>query len=188
MARRTTGAKKRARARRVRRISTPRKVRRARRPSRPSPIPVGFHTVTPSLVFRDAAAAIAFYEKAFDAKELSRMPRPDGKGIWHASIRIGDSIVFLADEVPGGPAAVRAPTPEAPATLAMWLYVKDCDAAFERAVAAGGRVVMPLQDMFWGDRYGMVADPFGMAWGLATHVRDVPPEEMARAARAAAPA
>jgi uncharacterized glyoxalase superfamily protein PhnB len=138
------------------------------------------HTATPNLVFRDASAAIAFYQRAFGASEVRRMPRPDGRGVWHAEIQIGDSILYLADEVPGS--LVRAPSPESPGTVSIWLYVEDCEAAFRRAVEAGARVVMPLREMFWGDRFGMVVDPFGLAWAVATRVREVPPEELRRAA------
>jgi uncharacterized glyoxalase superfamily protein PhnB len=139
------------------------------------------HTVTPSLVFKDSAAAIAFYEKALGAKVLMRMPGSDGKGVMHAEIRIGDSVLYLGDENLNAP-SFRAPTPENPATAAMWLYVKDCDASFERAVSAGAKVAMPLADMFWGDRHGMVTDPFGISWAFATHKRDVSEAEMKKAA------
>jgi PhnB protein len=146
------------------------------------PIPEGFHTLTPHLVVRGAATAIDFYKKAFGAQEVMRMALPDGKTIGHAEIRIGDSLVFLADEFPG-----CQPSPQglggSPVTLN--LYVEDCDAVFDRAVAAGAQVRMPPADMFWGDRYGQVVDPFGHIWALATHKEDVPPDELAQRAQAA---
>ncbi len=141
------------------------------------PIPPGMHTITPNLVVKDCAKAIEFYKKAFGANEVMRMPTPDGKYVWHAEIRIGDSILYLTDEMPQGPA--RAPTPEHPANF-IHLYVENADAAFQRAIAAGAKSAMPLADMFWGDRAGMVMDPFGYPWFIATHVRDVAEAEMRR--------
>jgi uncharacterized glyoxalase superfamily protein PhnB len=173
MAKRKAAARKRAPARR----------RAAPRRHRVLPVPKGFHTVTPSLVFKDCAAVIAFWQKAFGAKELVRMPAPDGRGIMHAQVKIGESSVFMNDEMPG--TGVRAITPENPSSAGLFLYVKDCDALFQRAVDAGARVAMPLQDMFWGDRFGRVVDPFGLGWGIATHVRDVSAKEMRQAASAA---
>lgn len=146
------------------------------------PIPKGMHTVTPSLVLRDCARAIQFYERAFGAKELMRMPSPDGSSIWHAELKIGDSIVYLNDEMPGAPA--RAPSPMQPAAMSIQLYVEDCDAFFARAIKAGGQSTMKLEDMFWGDRMGMLTDPFGYQWAISTHVRDVPQAEMERAIQA----
>jgi uncharacterized glyoxalase superfamily protein PhnB len=139
------------------------------------------HTVTPQLTLRESARAIEFYKQAFGARELMRMPSPDGRGIWHAEIRIGDSVVYLSDEMPQGPTA--APSPTHKPTAVIQLYVADCDAVFQTAVQAGARVSMPLADMFWGDRYGSVIDPFGQVWGIATHVKDLSPEELARGAR-----
>jgi PhnB protein len=140
------------------------------------PVPEGMHTITPHLVCAGGDAAIEFYKKAFGAEEVMRLPGPGGK-IGHAMLRIGDSSIMLADEFPQweslGPLALKG----SPVTL--HLAVADVDRAFERALAAGARVRMPLADMFWGDRYGIVEDPFGHRWSLATHVRDVPVEEMA---------
>lgn len=141
-------------------------------------IPNGMHSVTPHLVCEGAAAAIAFYIKAFNAVELARLPGPDGR-IMHAQIRIGDSCVMLVDQMPDcgafGPKALKG----SPVTL--HLYVEDANAVFNRAVAAGATVKFPMDDMFWGDRYGVVQDPFGHNWSIATHVRDVSPEEMKQA-------
>ncbi|HVS11890.1 MAG TPA: VOC family protein [Planctomycetota bacterium] len=145
------------------------------------PIPEGFHTVTPHLVVDGAAQAIDFYKRAFGAEELGRMPAPDGKKLMHAALRIGDSMLMLADDFPefcGGVARNPKALGESPVTL--HLYVQDCDAAMKRAEQAGATVTMPLADMFWGDRYGHVKDPFGHTWSIATHQRDVSPEDMDR--------
>jgi uncharacterized glyoxalase superfamily protein PhnB len=142
------------------------------------PIPSGMHTVTPHLICAGAGEAIDFYKKAFGASELSRMPGPDGK-VMHASIRIGDSVIMLNDENPQwgalGPKALKG----SPVTI--HLYVEDADAMFNQAVRAGAKVTMPLDDMFWGDRYGKVEDPYGHQWSIATHTRDVTPQEMQKA-------
>jgi PhnB protein len=141
------------------------------------PIPEGLHSVTPHLVLNDAAAAIDFYKKAFGAKEDSRALYPDGKKILHAQIRIGDSAIFLVDDMPGmgGP---RSPKSVGNSTVIIHLFVEDVDAVWDRAVNAGAKVEMPLMDAFWGDRYGMLADPFGHFWSIATHKEDVKPEEL----------
>jgi uncharacterized glyoxalase superfamily protein PhnB len=142
--------------------------------------PAGNHTVTPHLVLRGADKALEFYKKAFGAVEVMRMPGPDGKGVMHAEIKIGDSMVFMADEWPGMYPA--APEKLGATTVSIHLYVKDCDAMFNQAVAAGANVSMPLMNMFWGDRYGQVIDPYGHLWSIATHVEDVPPAEMGKRA------
>jgi PhnB protein len=148
--------------------------------AKPSPIPAGMHTVTPHLVCSSAADAIAFYTKAFGGKEETRLKGPDGR-IWHARMRIGDSTVMLVDEMPEwgslGPTALKG----TPVTL--HLYVEDADAFVDRAAAAGAEVKMAVDDAFWGDRYGVIEDPFGHRWSVATHVRDMTPEEI----RAAVP-
>ena len=142
------------------------------------PIPDGYHTVTPSLTVKDGAQAIEFYTKAFGAVENFRMPGPDGKSLMHAELKIGDSIVMLAAEQPG--TGCKAPTSAGASTGSLFLYVKDADAAFRRAVDAGATTVMAPADMFWGDRFGQVRDPFGHLWGLGTHKEDLAPEEIAR--------
>ncbi|MDR3391331.1 MAG: VOC family protein [Sulfuriferula sp.] len=142
------------------------------------PIPEGMHSVTPHLVCAGAAAAIDFYRRAFNAVEAVRLPGPSGKLV-HAMIRIGDSPVMLVDEMPEcgalGPAARQG------TSVTLHLYVEDADAIFAQAVAAGAVVKMPLADMFWGDRYGLLIDPFGHQWSVATHIRDVSREEMQQA-------
>lgn len=147
------------------------------------PIPPGFHSVTPHLVVYDASAAIDFYKRAFGAEELYRLPGPDGKQIMHASVRIGDSIVMMADECRDY--GKLAPTSLGGSSVSLHIYVNNVDAAFERAVLAGATIQMPVQDMFWGDRYGIVTDPYGHYWSLATHIKDVSPQEMQKAMQAA---
>ncbi|MDP3841692.1 MAG: VOC family protein [Oxalobacteraceae bacterium] len=148
------------------------------------PIPDGMRTVTPHLVCAGAADAIAFYKKAFNAEEVGRLEGPQGK-LMHAQIRIGDSAVMLVDEFPNwgsfGPKSLKG----SPVTI--HLYVEDVDAAFKRAVDAGATVKMALADMFWGDRYGLLEDPFGHYWSIATHVRDVSPDEMQQAMQKGCP-
>lgn len=144
------------------------------------PIPEGMHTVTPHLICAGAADAIEFYKKAFNAVEMGRLAGPQGK-LLHGAIRIGDSTVMLVDEFPEwgalGPMSLKG----SPVTT--HLYVQDVDAFVARATAAGARITIPLQDMFWGDRYCKLEDPFGHQWSVATHVRDVSPNEMREAAR-----
>jgi PhnB protein len=141
------------------------------------PIPDGYHTVTPYLIVHDAAKALEFYKKALGAQELFRMPMPNGR-IGHAEIRIGDSIVMLADEFPE--MGVRSATAYGGTPVGMCLYVEEVDARFQQAVAAGATVERPVQDQFYGDRSGTVVDPFGHKWTIATHKEDLTPEEMGR--------
>jgi len=141
-------------------------------------IPEGYHSISPSLTCKDAARAIDFYKDVFGAEELMRMPSPDGK-ISHAELKIGDSIIFLNDEM-GPTAAVTAGAQR----IYLFLYVENADKVFTRAVAAGAQIDMALEDQFWGDRYGKVTDPFGHQWGIATHVEDVAPEDIGKRAAA----
>ena len=149
--------------------------------SQVQPIPDGMHTVTPHLICADAAKAIEFYQQAFNATEMMRLPGPNGK-LMHACIRIGDSLVMLVDENPQweclGPLALKG----SPVTI--HLQVEDVDAVFAQAVKAGAKVTMPVENMFWGDRYGRIEDPFGHQWSIATHVRDVSADEIQQAATA----
>lgn len=144
------------------------------------PIPEGMHSLTPHLVCAGAAAAIEFYKAAFGAVELGRLPGPDGKLV-HAAVRIGDSTLMLMDESPQcggfGPKALKG----SPVTI--HLYVTDVDATVARAVASGAKVTMPVADMFWGDRYGQLEDPFGHHWSVATHTRDLSFDEIGKAMR-----
>jgi PhnB protein len=144
------------------------------------PIPQGFHTVTPSLVVRNAAEAIEFYKKALGAEEIMRMPDPSGR-ISHAELKIGDSIVFLSDEFPNMP--TKSPQTLGGCTGGFYLYVPDVDKSFQRAVDAGGKVTMPVSDMFWGDRFGQFTDPFGHTWSISTHTKDLSPQEMEEGAK-----
>lgn len=147
------------------------------------PIPDGYRTVTPYLVLNNASSAIDFYKRAFGAQEIMRMDTPQGK-IGHAELKIGDSMIMVSDEMPGN-ASTRAPQSLGGTTVGIFLYLRDVDATFSQAVAAGAKVEMPLDDMFWGDRYGKVLDPFGHSWSLATHKEDVAPEEMGKRAKEA---
>ena len=144
-----------------------------------SPVPAGMHTVTPTMTIAGCVKAIEFYKRALGAEEVDRYMAPDGKSVWHAALRIGDSVVFMSDEFAGmtGP----APGPGRPSPARLWLYVADCDAAFRRAVDAGAKVKMPLEEMFWGDRCGAVVDPFGYEWTIATRVKELTKEETQRA-------
>ena len=151
-------------------------------PTQVKPIPEGYHTVTPYLTVNDAGRAIEFYRKAFGAQEVVRMAGPNGK-IGHAELRIGDSMIMLSDEMPGS--GTRSPQSLGGTTSAVFLYVPDVDAQFKQATAAGAKADMPPADMFWGDRFGKLTDPFGHSWALATHKEDVAPEEMKKRSQAA---
>jgi PhnB protein len=146
------------------------------------PIPEGYHTVTPYLAVDDAAEAIEYYRKAFGAEERVRMETPDGN-IGHAELAIGDSRVMLSDPFPQ--ATTRSPKELGGTSVSVFMYVEDVDAVVKRAIDAGAKITMEVADQFWGDRFGSVIDPFGHSWSIATHVEDVPPEEMAERAKAA---
>jgi uncharacterized glyoxalase superfamily protein PhnB len=157
--------------------------RPARRPARRKveAIPKLYGAVTPALVIRDCARAIEFYKQAFGAKELNRMPGPDGK-LMHAELKFGDRVVMMGDESPE--MGALSPQTVGGSSTRLMMYVKDCDAAFQRAVAAGATAEMPPADMFWGDRYATLVDPFGHKWAVGTHLRDLTPKQMAAAAAA----
>jgi PhnB protein len=141
------------------------------------PIPDGYSSVTPYLIVTGAARALDHYKMAFDAKELMRMPGPDGK-VAHAEMQIGDAKIMLADEMPA--MGHKSPQTLGGSGVGLMLYVTDVDRIFERAVNAGGTVKQPLTNQFYGDRSGTVTDPFGHVWTIATHVEDVSEEEMQR--------
>jgi uncharacterized glyoxalase superfamily protein PhnB len=143
-------------------------------------IPEGYHSATPAIVFKDAQKAIRFYEKAFGAKQHFVMPRPDGKGTMHADITIGNSHFMLSDEYPETDCTSAETIGKSP--VAFYVYVDDVDAAFKRAVDAGGTPQMEVQEAFWGDRMGSLKDPFGYTWTLATHTRDLTPEQIQQGA------
>jgi len=147
-------------------------------------IPQGYHTLTPYMTVRDAARAIEFYKKAFGAVEKGVMKGPGGK-VMHAELIIGDSIVMLADEFPEF--GSMSPLSTGGSGMGLHIYVEDVDSAFDRAVGAGATIDMPVADMFWGDRYGKLSDPFGHKWSIATHKRDLSMEEMEEGMKAMMP-
>ena len=146
------------------------------------PIPEGYHSLQIYLAVEDAAKAIDFYKEAFGAEETIRMPGPDGK-IAHAELQIGDSKLMLSDPMPQS--TVLPPSQRGGPTASVFMYVEDVDATFDQATAAGADVEMELQDMFWGDRFGSLSDPFGHIWSIATHKEDLSEEEMAERSKAA---
>jgi uncharacterized glyoxalase superfamily protein PhnB len=138
-------------------------------------IPEGYHTITPSIVVSDGAKAIEFYKKAFGAEERVRMPGPNG-GIMHAELRIGDSPIMLGEEMPS--MGAKSPKSFGGSPVSFFFYTENVDAAWDRAVKAGAKLIMPLEKMFWGDRAGCVEDPYGHKWWLAQHVEDLTPEQI----------
>ena len=150
------------------------------------PVPAGHESLIPHLVCDPCADAMEFYKRAFGAEEIDRVPAPDGRRIVHAAMRIGSGVVFLVDDFPefsGGKASSPKALNGTPVTIHR--YVEDCDGAIRRAAGAGATVVMPPDDMFWGDRYGVVTDPFGHNWSFATHVRDLSPADIQAAMKEA---
>lgn len=146
-------------------------------------IPEGYHSITPYLIIKNAAQAIEFYKKAFGAKETFRMEDPSAKKVGHAELKIGDSVVMLADEYPD--MGYRSPQSLGGTPVSIHLYVENVDAVVEQAVRSGAKVERPVKDEFYGDRTGTLRDPFGHVWSVATHKEDVSPEEMKRRAEAA---
>lgn len=141
------------------------------------PIPDGYPRVTPYLIIDGASAAIEFYGSVLGATERMRMPTPDDK-VGHAELQIGDSVIMLADEAPG--MGARGPRAVGGTPVTLHVYVEDADSVFDRAVEAGAKALSPVEDRFYGDRSGQFEDPFGHRWDVATHVEDVPPEDMAK--------
>jgi len=146
-------------------------------------IPEGFHSVTPMFVFKDARKAIEFYKRAFGAQERFAMPGPDGKGVMHAEVRIGTSIIMMGEENPQQPCKSAETIGGSP--VSFYIYLENVDEAFRIALEAGAEARMPVEDMFWGDRVGTVQDPFGYNWTLATHIKDLTPQEIQQGAQAA---
>jgi PhnB protein len=144
-------------------------------------IPEEFHTVTPMFMFKDARKAIEFYKRAFGAQERFAMPGPGGKGVMHAELRIGDSIIMMGEENPQEHCKSAETIGGSPVTF--YLYLENVDEAFRIALEAGAESRMPVEDMFWGDRAGTVLDPFGYSWTLATHIKDLTPEEIQQGAQ-----
>jgi len=147
------------------------------------PVPEGHHSITPHLVVKGDSQAIEFYKQAFGAKEVRRVLGPDGKSIIHAEVKIGDSLLFLVDEIPEMNCLGPGSSGGSPVTI--HLFVENVDSVFKAALAAGAKERMPVADMFWGDRYGRLLDPFGHEWSVATHKEDLTPEELSKRAQAA---
>jgi PhnB protein len=170
-----------AKSKALKKTSRPRRAQKKAVP-RVKTIPSGFHTITPGFCVRGAAEAIGFYQRAFGAKERMRLMKPDGTTLAHAELMIGDSVFMLGEE----DAAMGAPSAQTlgGSPVNFYIYVGNVDAAVERALAAGGKPLMPVSDMFWGDRIGGVTDPYGQKWTLATHKEEVAPREMAKRAQA----
>lgn len=147
------------------------------------PIQDGLHAITPHLVVSDGAKFIEFAKKAFGAEEVTRMNHPSGKAIWHASMKIGNSMFFISDESTGSTKSAKT---LGGSPFSIQINVENADQTFKRATSAGAIVAMPLMDMFWGDRYGQIVDPFGNTWAISTHVKDVSPQDLERGAREAA--
>lgn len=150
-------------------------------------VPVGFHTITPHLIIKNAADAIKFYTNAFGAKELDRHYGPDGSSVIHAVLKLGDSIVMLAEEFPdmATPSKCASPKTIGGNSVMMHIYVEDADIVFAKAISEGATGIFPMMDAFWGDRYGQVMDPYGHIWEIATHKKDLSPEEISNGAKAA---
>jgi len=149
-----------------------------------NPIPEGFHTLTPHLVVRDAGRAIDFYKKAFSAEEDYRMPGPEGK-VMHAQLKIGNSLLMLCEEFPN--MGAKSPQALGGSPISLHIYTQDADAAIAKAASAGATVTMAAQDMFWGDRYGRVKDPFGHEWSIATRKENLTPQQIRERAATAMP-
>jgi uncharacterized glyoxalase superfamily protein PhnB len=145
-----------------------------------NPIPAGFHTLTPHIVVSDGAKALEFYKQAFGAEERMRLHTPDGKSVMHAQMKIGDAVLMLGGEFPPN---CLGPVARGGTSVFLHLYLTDADAAFDRAVKAGCTIEMPMSDCFWGDRYGVVVDPFGHKWSIATHQHDYTVEQVAENAK-----
>lgn len=151
--------------------------------SKANPIPQGYHSVTASLTFANSTKALEFYQAAFGAKVIDHLPSPDGKRTMHATMKIGDSIVMMGDEMPNPECSKSAETMGG-SPVSLYLYVQNVDTFFEHAVAAGAHTVMPVSDMFWGDRCGTIKDPFGYTWMVATHIKDLSQDEIQKGAQA----
>lgn len=145
-------------------------------------IPEGYHSVTPMIMAKDARKAIEFYKRAFGADEHYAMPGPDGKGVMHAELQIGNSIFMMGEEHPQE--SCKSAETMGGSPVSFYLYVENVDDAFKTAVAAGAAVQMPVEEMFWGDRVGTVQDPFGYNWTIATHTRDLTQQEIQQGAQA----
>ena len=148
------------------------------------PIPEGYHAVTPSFTFKDSKKAIEFYKKAFGAKVLEVLPSPDGARTMHATIKIGDSILMMGDEMPNAENCAKSAETLGNSPISLYVYVPNADETFKQAIAAGAKEVMPVANMFWGDRCGTLKDPFGYSWMVATHKQDLTNDEIRKGAEA----
>lgn len=148
------------------------------------PIPEKYHTVTPSITFKDSQKAIEFYKKAFGAEVLDLFQSPSGRGIMHATIQIGNSIVMMGDENPTAENCGKSAETLGGSPISFYVYVPNADATFKQAVTVGGTATMPVADMFWGDRAGQIKDPFGYSWMIATHTQDLTTEQVRKGAQA----
>jgi PhnB protein len=146
------------------------------------PIPEGYHALTPSLTFKNSKKAIEFYQKAFGAQLRDSFPSLDGKGIMHAAMQIGDSMIMFGDEM-GGQQSPKSAETLGGSPMSLFLYVQDADAVFKQALAAGAKIIYPVGEMFWGDRAGSLQDPFGYQWMIATHKRDMTKDQIAAEAK-----
>jgi PhnB protein len=146
-------------------------------------IPKGYHTITPTLVVKDGLQAIEYYKKVFQATDNGTMMMPDNKSVAHAELTIGDSKIMLSDEFPE--MKCLSPPTIGGSPVSLFLYVEDVDKTFNLAIAEGGKSLDPVQDQFWGDRHGIIQDPFGHVWSIATHIKDLTKEEMKKAAEEA---
>lgn len=149
------------------------------------PIPKGYYTITPCFTYRDTKKAVEFYKRAFGAELIELFPNPNGKGTMHATLKIGNSIIMMGDEMTnGGEQCPKSAETVGSSPISLYVYVTDADKTFKQALAAGGKEMMPLADMFWGDRAGQIKDPFGYLWMIATHKQDLTEEEIKRGAEA----
>lgn len=146
------------------------------------PIPDRYHTITPSFTFKSSEKAIEFYKKAFAAEVIDLLPNVDGKGVMHATLQIGTSIIMMGDEMHGSENCSKSAETVGCSPISLYVYVSDVDAAFAQAVAAGGIPTMPVADLFWGDRVGQIRDPFGYLWMIATHKKDLNSDEVRKGA------
>lgn len=148
-----------------------------------NPIPEGYHSLTPSLMFKESKKAIEFYKKAFNAQLLDVFPSVDGNGIMHASLKIGNSIIMIGDEM-DSPNCPKSAETTGQSPISLFFYVDDADRSFDQAVSAGAKASMAVMDMFWGDRVGQVQDPFGYSWMIATRTQDLTQEEITKRSKA----
>lgn len=147
------------------------------------PIPDGYHTITPCFMYKDSQKAIDFYKEAFNAEVVDHMKSMDGKGTMHATLKIGNSVIMMGDEMPNSEECAKSAETIGSSPISLYVYVSNVDEAFKQAVAAGGKVTMPVEDAFWGDRTGQIKDPFGYSWSIATHKKDLTGDQIKKGAK-----